>query len=147
VRERFDIPDVSVEENRLSSKNIALVRTGYQALVSGDLAAFLRFLSPEIRITQPPELPWGGEFRGRSGARMLFVRLAEYLEAAIDIETLIDAGARVAAIGRIHGRTKGSGRGFDAPLVHLWEVRDGLAVRLEIAVDVPKLLAALARAA
>jgi hypothetical protein len=31
--------------------------------------------------------------------------------------------------------------------VHLWELKDGLAIRLEIAVDVPRLLAALARAA
>ena len=129
------------------SKNVTLVKSSYEALVSGNLGTFLHNLSPEIRISQSSELPWGGEFRGRSGARMLFVRLAEYVEAAIDIERLIDGGERIAAIGRIHGRTKGGGRAFDAPLVHLWELKDGLAIRLEIAVDVPRLLAALARAA
>ena len=131
----------------MSSRNIALIQGSYQALVSGNLGTFLRTLSPEIRITQSSELPWGGEFRGRNGARMLFVRLAEYVEAAIDIERLIDGGDRIAAIGRIHGRSKGPGRPFDAPLVHLWELKDGVAVRLDIAVDVPRLLAALARAA
>ena len=131
----------------MSLRNVTLVQKSYEALVAGELGDFLRFLSSDIRINQSPELPWGGEFRGRSGARMLFVRIAEYVEAAIDIERLIDAGDRIAAIGRIHGRVKGSGRAFDAALVHLWEVKDGVAVRLEIAVEVPKLLAALARAA
>ena len=131
----------------MSSKNVALITSAYQALVGGDLVTFLRFLSTDVRIVQPAELPWGGEFRGRSGAKMVFVRLAAYVDAAIDIERLIDAGGRVAAIGRMHGRSKGAGRAFDAPLVHLWEVEGDLVVRLEIAVDVPKLLAALARAA
>src|SRR5262249_11786303 len=106
----------SFEEKRLSSKNVALITSAYQALVGGDLVTFLRFLSTDVRIVQPAELPWGGEFRGRSGAKMVFVRLAAYVDAAIDIERLIDAGGRVAAIGRMHGRSKGAGRAFDAPL-------------------------------
>ncbi len=34
-------------------------------------------------------------------------------------------------------------RGFDVPIMHLWGFEDGLAVRLEIVLDVPTMQAAL----
>jgi ketosteroid isomerase-like protein len=62
----------------------------------------------------------------------------------VAIERLIDGSDRVAVIGGTYGATKSIGRRFDVPLVHLWEFKDGLAVRLEVVVDVPTMLAALA---
>jgi hypothetical protein len=38
-------------------------------------------------------------------------------------------------------RSVGTGRGFDVPIMHLWGFEDGLAVRLEIVLDVPTMQA------
>jgi uncharacterized protein len=62
----------------------------------------------------------------------------------VAIERLIDGSDRIAVVGRGHGIIKGTGRSFDVPLMHLWEFQDGLAVRLEIVLDVPTMQAALA---
>jgi hypothetical protein len=101
-------------------------------------------VSPEIHVTQSPEIPWGGVFRGLEEAKLFFERIATYIDNHVAIERLIDGSDRVAVIGRTYGATKSTGRRFDVPLVHLWEFKDGLAVRLEVVVDVPTMLAALA---
>ena len=46
-----------------------------------------------------------------------------------------------------YGATRRSGRRFDVPTVHLWEFKDGLATRLEIALDLPAFKMVLADAA
>jgi ketosteroid isomerase-like protein len=61
----------------------------------------------------------------------------------VTIERIIDAGERVAVIGRSYGTAKSTGCKFDVPIMHLCGFKDGLAVRLEIALDVPTMLAAL----
>jgi ketosteroid isomerase-like protein len=66
------------------------------------------------------------------------------LENHVAIERVIDGSDRIAVIGRTHGTIKSTGRGVDVPLMHLWEFEDGLAVRLEIVLDVPTMQAALA---
>jgi hypothetical protein len=62
----------------------------------------------------------------------------------VAIERVIDGSDRIAVIGRGHGTIKSTGRGFDVPIMHLWGFQDGLAVRLEIVLDVPAMQAALA---
>ena len=59
------------------------------------------------------------------------------------IERVIDGIDRIAVIGRTHGNIKSTGRDFEAPIMHLWGFRDGLAARLEIVIDVPTMRAAL----
>jgi len=65
------------------------------------------------------------------------------LEDHVAIEHLIDGGDRIAVAGRAHGTIRDGGS-FDVPMMHLWEFQDGLAVRLEIVLDVPMMQTALA---
>jgi ketosteroid isomerase-like protein len=100
-------------------------------------------LSPGVHITQCPQLPFGGTFLGHEGARVFFGKVATYLDSYVTIERIIDTGEHVALIGRTYGTVKSTGRKFEIPIMHLWGFKDGLAVRLEIALDVPTMLAAL----
>jgi uncharacterized protein len=125
------------------SDNMIVVNRIYEAFNAGDFPAFLGLLSPDIHITQCPEVPWGGIFHGLDEAKIFFGGVATHLDDHVAIERLIDAGARVAVIGRGYGTVKGTGRSFDVPIVHLWGFRGGLAVRLEIALDVPTMQASL----
>jgi ketosteroid isomerase-like protein len=128
----------------MSSKNITLINRIYEAFETRDFIAFFSLLSPQVHIIQSPELPWGGDFEGLDDAKVFFGKVGAYLENHIAVDRLIDGGDRIAIIGRSHGTMKSTGRGFTAPIVHLWQFQDDLAVRLEIIVDVPTMLAELA---
>jgi uncharacterized protein len=128
----------------MPSENTTIIDRIYEAFETRNVLTFFSLLFPAIRITQCPEVPWGGVFHGHEEAKVFFGKLSTYLESRVAIERVIDGGDRVAVIGRTHGTTKGTGRCFDVPIVHLWEFQDGIAVRLEIVLDVPAMQAALA---
>ena len=50
-----------------------------------------------------------------------------------------DAGDRVAAVGRVRLRGRGSGVSFDAPVGWLFEIQGGKLSRLQTFVDDPRL--------
>jgi uncharacterized protein len=127
----------------MSSENITAIDRIYEAFETRDFLRFFNLLSPAIHVTQCREVPWGGIFQGLEEARIFFGKVNTYLDDHVTIERVIDGGDRIAVIGRGHGIIKGTGRGFDVPIMHLWEFRGGLAVRLEIVLDVPTMRAAL----
>src|SRR5262245_9205788 len=132
----------------MSSQNIECIHRIYEAFQARDFPKFFSALSPEIRISQWPEQPSGGIFHGHEGAKRLFRIVAAHMDSYVSIERIMDDGAdRMAVIGRTYGATKHTGRRFDVPILHLWRFRDRLAVRLEIALDLPMVEAALAGAA
>jgi len=127
----------------MSSENIAMIDRIYEAFETRDFLTFFNLLSPVIHISQCPEVPWGGVYRGFEEAKAFFGKVNMYLENHVAIERVIDGGERIAVIGRTRGTIKGNGHRFDVPIMHLWKFQDGLAVRLEIVIDVPTMQNAL----
>jgi ketosteroid isomerase-like protein len=127
----------------MSSGNITIIDRIYEAFETRDFLTFFKLLSPTIHIRQCPEVPWGGVFHGSEEAKAFFGKVNSHLEDHVAIERVVDGGDRIAVIGRGHGTIRGTGRGFDVPIMHLWGFQDGLAVRLEIILDVPTTQAAL----
>jgi uncharacterized protein len=127
----------------MSSENINLIDRIYEAFETRDFLKFFKLLSPTIHITQCSEVPWGGVFHGLEEAKVFFGKVNTSLEDHVAIERVVDGCDRIAVIGRAHGTIKGTARGFDVPIMHLWGFEDGLAVRLEIVLDVPTMQAAL----
>src|SRR5258707_1011609 len=121
----------------MSSENIDLINRIYKAFENRDTSTFFSFLSRKIHVTQCPQVPWGGVFQGIDEAKLFFGKVNTYLDSQVTIERIINGGDRIAVIGRTHGIIKGTGGSFDAPIMHLWALKDALAVRLEIVLDVP----------
>jgi len=138
---------VHIGPNRMPSRNHSIIHRLYEALQARDHSTLLRLLSPEIRITHSPGLPWGGTFEGHEGAKVFLERQANYVMAYTSIERILDAGDHMAVTGRMYGATRRTARRFDVPVVYLWELEEGLATRLEIVVDLPSFQMALADAA
>jgi uncharacterized protein len=59
------------------------------------------------------------------------------------VEEYLEAGETVVALTRYRGRGKGSGVEVDVEGAHVWQMRDGQAVRLEIFADRPAALASV----
>jgi len=86
------------------------------------------------------EWGWSAEFPGLAGVlrdsgprsgRMLRW-LSSWEHWRVEPEGYIAAGESVVVLTRYLGRGKGSGVEVDAPGAHLWRMRNGKAVRLEI---------------
>jgi ketosteroid isomerase-like protein len=87
-----------------------LLRQGYDAFRRQDFPAFLALVDPEIEWTEPPELPYGGTYRGHAGLAELAAKWGEtYAEMVVEPQEFIAAGDRAAVIGTYRLRTRGPG--------------------------------------
>jgi ketosteroid isomerase-like protein len=123
--------------------NVVLVEGLYAAFARRDLPEVLRQLDPAVRLRQSAALPWGGTYEGLDGARRFFGALTSTIASTVTLERLLDAGEHVVAIGRTSGTVQATGRRFDVPFAHVWELRDGKVVGVQFCIDDPTMLAAL----
>ena len=119
----------------MPESNVEIVRRAYEAWNRGDFDAAAAVLDPEIEWQMPANIPDAGTYRGPEEVRR---RLEEFLEVwdefTVTVEELIDEGNRVIARIRYGGLGSGSGievQGASAD-THVWTLRGGRAVRLEM---------------
>jgi ketosteroid isomerase-like protein len=127
----------------MSRASVAVVESLYAAFARRDLAEVFGTLDANVHIRQSTELPWGGTYEGHDGARQFFGKLAGAISSTLVLDRLIDAGDHVVAIGRTTGTVNATGRRFDVPISHVWEVREGKVTAAQFCIDNPTMLAAL----
>ena len=115
----------------------------YQAQQKRDIRSILMLMSPDIEIIQSSELPWGGHFTGHDGVKKFLTALAEHIESQVQVERMIDAGDKIAVVGRTIGKTRKTKLEFDIPIVHIWTFNEGQLTRFEPHIDNATMLAAL----
>jgi uncharacterized protein len=118
--------------------NLEIVQRSYLSFSRGDLDAVLADLDPAIEWHQAQGLPHGGLYRGVDEVRRnIFEPLdAEWwseFDAAPD--EFLESGDQVVVLGRYRGTAKGSGKVLDVPFVHVWTLRDTLAIRFRQFLD------------
>jgi ketosteroid isomerase-like protein len=106
----------------------------------------LERLHPDVEIRQTELVPWGGHYRGHTGAREFFGQVVEAIDSRVTIERFIDAGDHVAAVGRTRGHARPGGVAFGLAVVHVWTIRDERLARLEVYIDTPAMREALGSA-
>ena len=119
----------------MSASNLDLVRQAYDAWNRGDLDTAFGFLDPEVEVSTPPELPEAGTFRGRDETRRFIEdALKSWEEIGAEPQSFVEAGDKVLVTVRYFGRGKGSGAAVRGAVVdaHVWTLRNGRAVRLEM---------------
>src|SRR5215510_10025994 len=117
----------------MPSRNRLILHCLYDALQARDYPTLFSFLSPEIRITH--SLRSGGTFQGHDGAKEFFERLRTFVTSHAAIERILDVGDQM-AVTVWAGTTLRTGRRFAVPITYLWEFKNGLAVCLDVALDV-----------
>jgi len=127
------------------SENVELVRRGYEAWNRGDVEGVLAFLDPEIDWRGYSHVPESGTLAGRDQVRAWLERFLEaWEELEIEPTDLIEAGDRVVALVRFRALGKESKirveGGVDA---HVWTVRDGNIVAVELYQGTREALAAV----
>jgi ketosteroid isomerase-like protein len=117
------------------SRNLDRVLRGYEAFNRRDIDAALEGLSPDIVWVGPTMLPEGErEFRGHAGVLDFWnMWHSTFEEFRAEIEETIDAGDQVMVMVRIHARHRDSGAEVVNPsFPHVWTIRDGEVVRMEM---------------
>lgn len=125
------------------SDPIAIVRAVYDAVNAGDAAGIVAHLSPDIRIAQTPDLPWGGEYEGLAGYAQFGKLLRQHIDSRVEVERMFAAGDDVVVIGRTIGATKAKEAPFAVAIAHVLTVRKGKVVVARYFIDTPAMLAAL----
>jgi ketosteroid isomerase-like protein len=121
----------------MSHQNVEIVRRGYeQFAATGELDADVA--SPDFVWDMSNFHGWPEKqtYEGVEGARSF---LEEWVSAwddwELEIDALLDAGDRVVALVRQHGRSKAAGMPVDMSFAQVWTVRDGKQARMEMYSD------------
>jgi ketosteroid isomerase-like protein len=107
---------------------LTTIRRFYDLLASGDSAAALGLLHPDIEWTEAERTPYfAGTIHGVDAVVTgLFEPLAHDFDGFTTVPSdLLRNGSRVASFGRYTGTARSTGRVMSAPFVHLWTVEDG----------------------
>lgn len=110
-----------------------LVRAHYDANLRHDLDGMLADIAPDCRWTEMDGFPCAGTYVGKDE---IFKNVFEVLGQQFDgytftLERLLDAGDDAVAIGTYTAKHKGTGKTFNARVVHVWGASGGLLRRFE----------------
>ena len=115
----------------------------YRAQQKRDIRSILMLMSPDVEIIQSTELPWGGTYLGHDGVKKFLATLSEHINSQVQVERLIDAGEKIAVVGRTSGTARKTKLEFDLPIVHIWTFNEGQVIRFEPYIENATMLAAL----
>jgi ketosteroid isomerase-like protein len=117
----------------MSGANVELVRTIYERFRAGDSDGALSLCGEEIEVHDRPEIPDPQVYRGHEGV-LSSLRASRAAFRGLDIvpEEFLDAGDRVIVVFRFQGKGRESGVFIEERLAHVWTIRKGQAVRMEV---------------
>jgi ketosteroid isomerase-like protein len=108
------------------------LRVGYEAFGRHDLDAIKELLDPEIEWHPGDLAPEAGWHRGRDG---LLAHMRSWLDAFNEMdlhpEEIVEDGERMLVMLAQRGRGTASGVELRTQPVHVWTIRDGVAVGWE----------------
>jgi|NGEPerStandDraft_6_1074524.scaffolds.fasta_scaffold96931_3 ketosteroid isomerase-like protein len=132
----------------MSQENVEIIRRMYEAWLAQDERAIFETFDADIELNPDPEAAWvgiGQVYRGHAGMRSYMASVYEAFEGyRPEVEELIDVGDQVLTLAIEHGKGRGSGADVQANrTAHLWTLRDGRAVRLDLYLNRDKALKAV----
>jgi uncharacterized protein len=110
-------------------ENLVIVRRGYEALNSGDLAQALALFDPEVEVrpgVDVPDLDFEEVYRGPEGFVQFHAKMSEiWDDLRWEPERYIPAGDQVVVFIRFNGVGRASGVPVEQPIGHVCTMRDG----------------------
>jgi ketosteroid isomerase-like protein len=117
--------------------NVDTARSAYEAFGRGDLEALKETFAEDAVWVTSDELPLGGETRGRDQIMENFAQIPNYWSSfSVEPEEFLECGDYVVVRGT--QRAANDRGSFEAPYLHLIELRDGKLVRGEFHADSAK---------
>ena len=125
------------------AENEAILRKAYEDFAKGDVPAVLAVLDGDIRWFEAEGNPlWQGvpAIGPQQVVEQVFTRIMQdYDGFTITVNRIVGLGDTAVMEGRYTGSGKASGRPLDAQVAHVWDFKDGKAVRFQQYVDTAQL--------
>jgi pimeloyl-ACP methyl ester carboxylesterase/ketosteroid isomerase-like protein len=122
----------------MNESNITIVKSFYESVRRGDIAAATSVYSDDLTWVEPP-FPGhaGGTFHGKDNilTNVLGVFIATWHDLNVTPERFTEAGESVIVHGHYRGKHKDTLRPFESRFVHTWTLKDGKATRFEMLAD------------
>jgi ketosteroid isomerase-like protein len=117
----------------MSQADIETLRVGYEAVSRGDWDAATRFAHPEFELRTADRVPNPGTYRGPEEVRRFFEDLFEpFEEVVVEPEEFFERADQIVVFVLTRFRPTGSSAVVENRIGHLWTMREGKAMRLEI---------------
>jgi ketosteroid isomerase-like protein len=121
----------------MSQENVEIVRNGYERFAaSGEFTDEIVTADFVWDMSNFHGWPEQQVYEGADGARTF---LREWTDAwedwKLEIDALHDAGDRVVALMRQHGRSKAAGMPVEMSFAQVWTLRDGKEARMDMYSD------------
>ena len=115
----------------MASPDADRLRRAYAAFNRGDLDWSL--LHPSIRYDQTKGLFLDGVFFGPEGVRAAIEEISsDWEDLNLTLEDVVELGDRVLVLLRMQARVRDSEAELDAQVAHVWEFKEGRAVRWDV---------------
>jgi ketosteroid isomerase-like protein len=131
----------------MSKENVEIVRRAYEAWNRRDFDAAAELLSPDIEWQMPSSFPEPDTWRSSEDVRRGLARFHEsWGEFRAEVQEYIDAGDRVVALVRFHGRAAITGVAVEGTSVDatVWTLRDGQAIKVQMYIGTSEALETVA---
>jgi ketosteroid isomerase-like protein len=117
--------------------NSEILSALYDSFAKGDIPSVLQAFDPQIEWTDAEGFPTAGTFRGPDAiVQNVFMPLgSEWDGFSVSPEQLIEQDDNVVAVGTYTGKFKATGKSMKARFAHVWQIKDGKAIRFEQIVD------------
>jgi len=110
---------------------VEIVRRVFEAFNRDGPEAALAGLAPDVEYHDLPDQPDAGLYHGHSGFLVAMAQFFGELEDySVNLDGIIDHGARIVVGVRVSGRGKSSGARFEQRATGIWTLRNGFVVRV-----------------
>lgn len=131
----------------MSEENVATIRRMYERWLRDDDPAAFEAFDEDIELHPDPAADWVGVndvYRGHEGIRTYMALVYEAFEDyRPEVEDFLASDDKVITLAIEHGRGRGSGAAVESRrTAHVWTMRAGKAIRLDLYLDRAKALEA-----
>jgi ketosteroid isomerase-like protein len=119
----------------MSEENVQIIRDLYEAFGNGDVPGVLSKLANNIEWREADNFIYsdGNPYLGPTAVlEGVFMRFAtEWDNFAAHADSIVGAGDHVIALGTYSGTYKKTGKSISAQMAHVWDIKDGRAVKFQ----------------
>ena len=118
----------------MASENLEIVKRGFDAFNERGIEGIIPLIHSDFEATTPPSLASEPDtYRGHDGIRRWFDSFDEVMdEIRWEPHRFREVGDRVVVEFTLRARGKTTGLDFGQDAVMVWEIRDGMASRLDL---------------
>lgn len=128
----------------MAAQEVNTLRELYGAIGRGDDAdSVLDAFDPDVEVLEDPDVPGSATYRGREGIRTWAKRWRDFADLNVETLRFIESERGIVVLLGVEAPGEEGRAGVEARFGHLWKMREGRALRVQLYLDWTKALEAV----